>query len=51
MSVLAEQAELYGQACSAKLPILTVHSMLHLAKYDHESSGLKQYVCAKEEVF
>ena len=34
------QAELYGHTLQREIGFLTVHSMLHLLGYDHESGGL-----------
>ena len=36
-----EQAELYGHTLQREVAYLTVHSMLHLLGYDHETSGLE----------
>ena len=36
-----EQVELYGHSLQREVAYLTVHSMLHLLGYDHESSGLE----------
>mgnify|MGYP001382804996 CR=1 FL=1 len=35
-----EQAERYGHTLQREIGYLTVHSMLHLLGYDHESGGL-----------
>ena len=35
------QAELYGHTLQREIGFLTVHSMLHLLGYDHETSGLE----------
>lgn len=36
-----EQAELYGHTLQREVAYLTVHSMLHLLGYDHETNGLE----------
>lgn len=41
MEKAMEQAELYGHALQREVAFLTVHSMLHLLGYDHESGGLE----------
>ena len=40
MEKAMEQAELYGHALQREVAFLTVHSMLHLLGYDHETGGL-----------
>ena len=41
MEKATEQAELYGHALQREVAFLTVHSMLHLLGYDHETGGLE----------
>ena len=41
MQKAMEQAELYGHSLQREVAYLTVHSMLHLLGYDHETSGLE----------
>ena len=41
MEKAMEQAELYGHALQREVAFLTVHSMLHLLGYDHETGGLE----------
>lgn len=41
MERAVEQAELYGHSLQREVAYLTVHSMLHLLGYDHETSGLE----------
>ncbi len=37
-----KQAEMYGHTLQREIAFLTVHSMLHLLGYDHESEGLER---------
>ena len=41
MERAVEQAELYGHPLQREVAFLTVHSMLHLLGYDHETGGLE----------
>lgn len=41
MQHAVDQAKLYGHSLQRELGFLTVHSMLHLLGYDHESGGLE----------
>lgn len=43
------QAELYGHGIEREIAFLTVHSMLHLLGYDHETGGLEQTVMREKE--
>lgn len=42
MPKAVEQSELFGHSLQREIAYLTVHSMLHLLGYDHESGGLEQ---------
>lgn len=44
-----EQAELYGHSLERELGFLTVHSMLHLLGYKHESGGIKARIMRDKE--
>lgn len=37
-----KQSKLYGHSLQREIAFLTVHSMLHLLGYDHESEGLER---------
>lgn len=43
------QAQEYGHALTRELAFLTVHGILHLLGYDHESEELERVMRAKEE--
>ena len=43
------QAEEYGHSLSRELAFLTVHGILHLLGYDHETEALARTMRAKEE--
>jgi probable rRNA maturation factor len=43
------QAELYGHSLEREIGFLTVHSMLHLLGYDHETSPLEERKMREKE--
>ena len=43
------QADLYGHGIEREVAFLTVHSMLHLLGYDHESGGLQKTIMREKE--
>ncbi len=44
-----EQAEKYGHTLQREIGFLTVHSLLHLLGYDHESGGLEAVKMREKE--
>ena len=44
-----KQANLYGHSLSREVGFLTVHSMLHLLGYDHETSPLDERIMREKE--
>ena len=45
----AEQAKSYGHSFKREIAFLTVHSMLHLLGYDHETSPLDERIMREKE--
>ena len=43
------QADLYGHGIEREIAFLTVHSMLHLLGYDHETSPLEERIMREKE--
>lgn len=44
-----KQANIYGHSLEREIGFLTVHSMLHLLGYDHESSSLDERIMREKE--
>lgn len=44
-----KQANIYGHSLSREIGFLTVHSMLHLLGYDHETSPLDERIMREKE--
>ena len=44
-----EQAAMYGHTLQREIGFLTVHSMLHLLGYDHETNGLEARIMREKE--
>ncbi|MDE7120951.1 MAG: rRNA maturation RNase YbeY [Oscillospiraceae bacterium] len=44
-----KQASIYGHSLSREIGFLTVHSMLHLLGYDHETSPLDERIMREKE--
>ena len=49
MEMAVKQAEIYGHSLQRELGFLTVHSMLHLLGYDHETDGLEAIQMREKE--
>lgn len=49
MEMAVKQANMYGHLLEREIAFLTVHSMLHLLGYDHETSPLEQRLMREKE--
>ncbi len=49
MEMAVKQAKMYGHVLEREIAFLTVHSMLHLLGYDHETSPLDQRKMREKE--
>lgn len=49
MEKAVEQAKIYGHSLQREVGFLTVHSVLHLLGYDHETGGLDQVRMREKE--
>lgn len=49
MEMAVKQAEIYGHSLLREIGFLTVHSMLHLLGYDHETDGFEAIQMREKE--
>lgn len=49
LETAVKQAEMYGHSLEREVGFLTVHSMLHLLGYDHETSPLEERIMREKE--
>lgn len=49
LETAVKQAKNYGHSLEREIGFLTVHSMLHLLGYDHETSPLDQQIMHEKE--
>ena len=49
LETAVKQADLYGHSLEREVGFLTVHSMLHLLGYDHETSPLEERIMREKE--
>lgn len=49
LETAVRQAEIYGHSLEREVGFLTVHSMLHLLGYDHETSPLEERIMREKE--
>ena len=51
LETAVKQAQNYGHSLEREIGFLTVHSMLHLLGYDHETSPLDERIMREKEEF
>ena len=49
LEMAVKQANMYGHSLEREVGFLTVHSMLHLLGYDHETSPLEERIMREKE--
>jgi len=49
LETAVKQADMYGHSLEREIGFLTVHSMLHLLGYDHETSPLEERIMREKE--
>ncbi len=49
LEMAVKQAAMYGHSLEREIGFLTVHSMLHLLGYDHETSSLDERLMSEKE--
>lgn len=49
LEMAVKQANMYGHSLEREVGFLTVHSMLHLLGYDHETSSLEERIMREKE--
>lgn len=49
LEMAVKQANMYGHSLEREIGFLTVHSMLHLLGYDHETSPLDERIMREKE--
>lgn len=49
LDTAVKQAQMYGHSLEREIGFLTVHSMLHLLGYDHETSTLEERIMREKE--
>ena len=49
LEMAVKQAQMFGHSLEREVGFLTVHSMLHLLGYDHETSPLEDRIMREKE--